>query len=190
MMILVLGGTKSGKSSFASRRAAERKALGPVTYLATALAGDAEMVDRISRHQADRPSDWITVEEPENPAAYFSSLTSEPAKEHPSTVLLDCITLWLTNILAPLGDKPERTKALEMGQKKIVELTDAIMQWEQSAPGLHEAILVSNQVETGLISPWPLGRIFQDIAGLGHQALAAVADEVYLMSAGLPQKLK
>ena len=191
-MILILGGVKSGKSSFAARLAAERESVGTVTYLATARAGDDEMKDRIRRHQAGRPSSWITVEEPEDPAGYFAGMTSGALSgDSPSTVLFDCITLWLTNLLAPFGDTPDRGEALALGEKEGHRLLEAVLNWEEAAPkGARETLLVSNQVETGLISPWPLGRIFQDLSGLTHQMFAAVADEVYLMSAGLPQKVK
>ena len=191
-MILIIGGVKSGKSSHASTLAAEREKIGPVAYLATARAGDDEMKDRISRHQADRPSSWITVEEPENPAGYFERLTSAaPSKTRPSTVLFDCITLWLTNLLMPFGDKPNREEALALGEKEGRRLLEAVLAWENAAEkGQRETLIVSNHVEAGLISPWPLGRIFQDIAGLTHQMFAAEAEEVYLMTAGIPQKLK
>ena len=191
-MILIIGGVKSGKSSWASHLASERESIGPVTYLATARAGDDEMKDRISRHQADRPSSWITVEEPENPAGYFTGLTSGAYTENPpSTILFDCITLWLTNLLAPFGDTPNRVEALELGEKEGRRLLEAVRGWEDSAPkGARETLIVSNHVEAGLISPWPLGRIFQDLSGLTHQMFAASAGQVYLMTAGIPQRLK
>jgi len=191
-MILIIGGVKSGKSSWASTLASRRETLGPVTYLATARAGDDEMKDRIRRHQADRPSSWITVEEPDNPGGYFRELTSAaPSEITPSTVLFDCITLWLTNILSPFGDEPDREKALSIGEKEGRQLLKAVLEWEKgAAEGERETLIVSNHVEAGLISPWPLGRIFQDIAGLTHQMFAARASEVYLMTAGIPQKLK
>ena len=111
--------------------------------------------------------------------------------DSPSTVLFDCITLWLTNLLAPFGDTPDRGEGLALGEKEGHRLLEAVLNWEEAAPkGGRETLLVSNQVETGLISPWPLGRIFQDLSGLTHQMFAAAADEVYLMSAGLPQKVK
>ncbi len=192
LMILILGGVKSGKSSFAAHLAAERESVGTVTYLATARAGDDEMKDRIRRHKADRPSSWITVEEPENPAGFFVTMTSGALSgDSTSTVLFDCITLWLTNLLAPFGDTPNREEALSLGEKEGRRLLEAVLNWEEAAPkGSRETLMVSNQVETGLISPWPLGRIFQDLSGLTHQMFAAAADEVYLMSAGLAQKLK
>ncbi|MCK5735467.1 MAG: bifunctional adenosylcobinamide kinase/adenosylcobinamide-phosphate guanylyltransferase [Spirochaetaceae bacterium] len=191
-MILIIGGVKSGKSSWASSLASERETLGPVSYLATARAGDDEMKDRISRHQADRPSSWTTVEEPDNPADYFLKMTSDALLgTTPSTVLFDCITLWLTNILAPFGDEPNREEALVLGEKEGRHLMAAVLGWEKTAPpGTRETLIVSNYVEAGLISPWPLGRIFQDIAGLTHQMFAAEASQVYLMTAGIPQKLK
>jgi len=191
-MRLIIGGVKSGKSSWASHLATEREAIGPVCYLATARAGDDEMKDRILRHQADRPSSWLTVEEPDNPAGYFSGLTPDaPSGLQPSTVLFDCITLWLTNILAPFGETPDREEALALGEKEGRKLLKAVLDWEQAAPGgAREVLIVSNHVESGLISPWPLGRIFQDITGLTHQMFAQQASQVYLMTAGIPQKLK
>jgi len=191
-MILIIGGVKSGKSSWASTLASRRETFGPVTYLATARAGDDEMKDRIHRHQADRPSSWITVEEADNPAGYFLGQTSAvPTGLHPNTVLFDCITLWLTNILSPFGDEPDREKALALGEKEGQRLLKAVLEWEKgAAEGARETLIVSNHVEAGLISPWPLGRIFQDIAGLTHQMFAAEASGVYLMTAGIPQKIK
>ena len=198
-MILILGGIKSGKSAYASGLAAGREALGPVVYLATARAGDTEMAERIRRHQADRPVGWRTVEEPEDPGAVFRSLTSARRKEpspsgaeEPLTILLDCITLWLTNLLSPFGENPVRNTVMDTGLRHIDSLIDDITAWENRSAGKSRgmALIVSNQVETGLISPWPLGRVFQDLAGLGHQRLAAAADEVYLMTAGLAQRLK
>lgn len=191
-MKLILGGVKSGKSSFASRLAAERESIGSVVYLATATAGDDEMKDRIRRHQTDRPAEWITVEEPRHPETCFKDWASKPLnKDTPGTVLFDCVTLWLTNLLAPMGDSPDRTEAFTLGEREAKRLLESVLSWERSAAaGSRETIFVSNLVETGLISPWPLGRIFQDLAGLTHQLLAAAADEVFLMTAGLPQKLK
>lgn len=191
-MKLILGGVKSGKSSFASRLAADREGIGPVVYLATATAGDDEMKDRIKRHQADRPEDWITVEEPRHPETYFEKLISSPLDQGaPGTVLFDCITLWLTNLLSPMGESPDRSEAFALGERETKQLLESVLKWESSAEqGGRETLFVSNLVETGLISPWPLGRIFQDLAGLTHQLIAAAADEVFLMTAGLPQKLK
>lgn len=185
-MILILGGMKSGKSSFASRLAAGRGA--SVAYLATARAGDAEMEQRIRRHQAERPDSWLTVEEPDNPASYFRALTGSNAPE-PVTILLDCLTLWLTNLLAPLGDEPDRDEALRLGENAAEDLLKAVTDWERAANERRITLIVSNQVENGLVSPWPLGRIFQDLAGLTHQKFAAAASEVYVMNAGRPLRL-
>jgi adenosylcobinamide kinase/adenosylcobinamide-phosphate guanylyltransferase len=208
-MILILGGVKSGKSSFASRTALEREILGPVAYLATARADDEEMAERIRRHRADRPDSWITVEEPENPAGYFEKITGGTSAHGAlSTVLFDCLTLWLTNLLAPMGDEPDREEAMNLGGTESRRLLEAMLRWENGdaagkeyethaeSPALNgisaprRTLVVSNLVETGLISPWPLGRVFQDLAGLTHQYFASRAEAVYLMTAGLPQKIK
>lgn len=187
-MVMILGGVKSGKSSHASAMAAAREGLGRVVYLATAHAGDDEMKDRIRRHREERPAEWITIEEPRNPAACFpGSITKAGA----ATVLFDCLTLWLTNLLAPFGDEPDRESAMKLVGMECRGLLDAVEKWEAGAPeGERQTLIVSNLVETGLISPWPLGRIFQDLAGLTHQMFASRAGGVYLMTAGLAQKLK
>ncbi|OQX29627.1 MAG: bifunctional adenosylcobinamide kinase/adenosylcobinamide-phosphate guanylyltransferase [Spirochaeta sp. LUC14_002_19_P3] len=178
-MILILGGIKSGKSSFAARLAEQRGM--PVVYLATGFAGDEEMADRIARHRAERPASWQTVEEMLNPAAVLANLPGQ------RTILLDCITAWLTNIIAPLGEEPLRKEVILTINNEIDRLIFAVQDWEQDGG---ECVLVSNQVEAGLVSPWPLGRVFQDAAGLAHQSLAEAAHTVYLMTAGIPLRLK
>jgi len=184
-MILVLGGLKSGKSRFASSLASHRK--GKVVYLATALAGDDEMRERIRRHREERPSEWLTVEEPVDPARVFLS----DAVSGVSTVVVECLTLWLTNILSPLGDEPDRNEAMRLGEREAGRLLEVLKQWEHGAMGkARQTLVLSNQVETGLISTWPLGRVFQDLAGITHQRFAFQAEEVYMMNAGIPQKLK
>lgn len=180
-MTFILGGMKSGKSSYAAQLAGEREGLGPVVYLATARAGDEEMSERIRIHRAERPTSWRTCEEPRNPADVFASAAGA------QTILLDCITSWLTNLIAPLGDEPNRSEVFQLGEMEVGRLIESILSWER---GGGECLVVSNLVETGLVSPWPLGRVFQDLAGLTHQRLAAAAQRVYLMSAGLPLRLK
>ncbi|MCG8454438.1 MAG: bifunctional adenosylcobinamide kinase/adenosylcobinamide-phosphate guanylyltransferase, partial [Spirochaetales bacterium] len=193
----ILGGMKSGKSSYASSLAQQHG--GQVAYLATAQPGDGEMAHRIRRHQEERPQDWLTVEEAINPASCFDQWTngiqpkyldvpSHSAVE-PQVVLLDCLTLWLTNLLSPLGDEPNRVEALEKGNVAVTKLISSILNWEQGEPK-RQTLIVSNEVESGLVSPWPLGRIFQDLSGLSHQKMAQAATEVYVMHAGLPLKLK
>lgn len=180
-MTLILGGIKTGKSSFAEKLARERENKGPVIYLATARSGDEEMADRIRRHQASRPPAWMTCEEPVNPASVFKTMIEA------RTIVLDCITNWLSNVILPLGEEPDRNRVFEIGRSEVSILLHAIRGWEKRGG---ECLVVSNQVELGLVSPWPLGRVFQDLSGLTHQRLAESAERVYLMNAGLALCLK
>ncbi len=180
-MILILGGIKTGKSDFATAMAEKRKALGPIVYLATAKAGDEEMTERIDAHRARRPAHWRTREESMDPSRVFTDNLGA------KTIILDCVTNWLTNLISHLSDEPNRSDVIRIGQEAVTGLIAAIGYWENHGG---KALLVSNQVETGLISPWPLGRYFQDLAGMTHQQIAKAAEAVYLMNAGLPLKIK
>lgn len=178
---LVLGGTKSGKTSFAQNKAAKLAADldKNILYIATARALDGGMKKRIAAHKASRPAEWITVEEPLHVSRILKSESAET-----SAVLLDCLTMLATNLLMELGDEPDRAEA----QKMVIDEVEAILkEAEEIGP---ELIIISNQVEAGLVAPTRLGGIFQDIAGISHQLIASKADEVYLMTAGIPQKLK
>lgn len=169
MMELVLGGARSGKSAFAEQRLiAEPQAL---VYIATAAAGDREMSERIAHHRARRDDRWQTVEEPIALAATIGRATTEGR-----AVLVDCLTLWLTNLL--LAERPD------------------VMQWELQAlldlverrPG--RVLLVSNEVGQGIVPMDALSRRFVDESGRLHQQLAQRCDRVWWVIAGLPQLLK
>ncbi len=162
---LVLGGARSGKSRHAEALMAEFQP--PWTYIATAQAFDDEMRARIAEHRARRGAEWETVEAPVDLAA---ALLAHP--KHP--VLIDCLTLWLTNVI--LADHV---------------LADAIAALENAlAQRLAPTILVSNEVGLGIVPDTPLGRSFRDEAGRLNQRIAASADRVLLMVAGLPLALK
>lgn len=196
-LILILGGIKTGKTRFAQERAAEYDKRGePVVYLATAQAFDREMEDRIARHRADRPDHWLTVEEPLAVARAYGK--HAPGK---GVVLLDCLTLWLTNMMssditATLDDMGERGIKPEgeiLPDKNRVweEITAELNRLCQSAAeGEKDLIIVTNQVEYGLVSEYAFARMYQDLAGMAHQYLAARASEVYAMTAGIPVKIK
>lgn len=165
--LFVLGGARSGKSRYAQARA---EALGgsPV-YIATAEAFDDEMQDRIAQHQADRDGRWRTVEAPRDLPAAIDALSGSRA-----VVLVDCLTLWLSNLL--LADADLAVAA--------TQLSAAIGRFDG---GL---ILVSNEVGWGIVPDNTLARRFRDEAGRLNQAVAAIADEVVLLAAGLPLVLK
>ena len=168
MRELILGGARSGKSALAQQRA--RASGAPVTYVATATAGDAEMGDRIARHQADRPEHWGLVEEP---TALGRVLRERAAPG--ACLLVDCLTLWLSNLLAA-GEI-----TLEQEQADFLAVLADV-------PGT--VILVSNEVGQGVVPADPASRRFVDEAGRLHQAAAGRCDRVTLVTAGLPQTLK
>ncbi|MBZ4194917.1 MAG: bifunctional adenosylcobinamide kinase/adenosylcobinamide-phosphate guanylyltransferase, partial [Candidatus Contendobacter sp.] len=168
MKELILGGTRSGKSAFAQQRAVASGL--PVIYLATAEARDAEMTARIVHHRADRPTDWGLVEEP---LALATALRTHATPER--CLLVDCLTLWLSNLLAA-GD--ERLEA----EMRALTLTLPML------PG--RVLLVSNEVGQGIVPANPLARRFRDQAGLLHQQIAACCDRVTFVIAGLPLTLK
>jgi adenosylcobinamide kinase/adenosylcobinamide-phosphate guanylyltransferase len=166
-IILVLGGARSGKSRYAERLVESAAACG--TYCATAEAGDAEMAERIAAHRARRGPFWHTVE---SPLALAPVIAKEATRERP--LLIDCLTLWLSNLLLS-GREPEAESAV---------LRRALQ--DTAGP----VVLVSNEVGMGLVPETPLGRRFRDTAGRLNQDVAALADRVVFVAAGLPLVLK
>jgi len=178
-LTLILGGARSGKSTFAERIAYERGQ--HVAYIATAQALDEEMKDRILAHQGNRPTDWLTLEIPKNVG---KALEDNPPEA--DLVLLDCLTLLVTNVLLETSGSPDEInegEAKSLVKGEIEALLTAI----QSSPA--EWIVVSNEVGMGLVPPYPLGRAFRDLLGWANQQLAAAADDVTLMIAGIPWRL-
>jgi adenosylcobinamide kinase/adenosylcobinamide-phosphate guanylyltransferase len=164
---LVLGGARSGKSRYAETLVTGAAASG--TYIATAEAGDAEMAARIAHHRAGRGSFWRTVEEPLDLAAVILT-NADPARP----VLVDCLTLWLSNLL---------------GAGRVIEHeAEGLLGALRDASG--PVVLVANEVGLGLVPETPLGREFRDEAGRLNQAVAALADQVVFVAAGLPLVLK
>jgi len=174
---LVLGGARSGKSSHAQKLAAERGTT--VLYVATAEAGDDEMATRIAAHRAHRPAHWQTLEANRNVGM---AIRSQP--NHCQIVLIDCLTLLANNVIGPLPEPVTEEAATRALQKEVDELMNV---YHESGA---EWIIVSNEVGLGLVPPYPLGRVYRDALGRANQQLAAIADEVILMVAGLPMKIK
>lgn len=170
-LILYLGGAKSGKTKLALARAESYPA--PRVYLATAEALDDEMLVRIQNHQAERGAGWSTVESPLEPDLAIGGLDEK------SPVMLDCITLWLSNLM-------NQAEGADLGclLARLERLADIAK--NRSGP----VIVVSNEVGGGIVPMNALAREFRDMAGAANQRLASLADEVYLVVAGLPLKLK
>ncbi len=174
---LVLGGVRSGKS-----RLAESLARGsdlPVTYVATARAGDAEMARRIDLHRLRRPADWRLVEEPLDLAGVLARECDAGG-----CVLVECLTLWLTNLLMESHEPRIGRAAAPDLDREIDSLAAAVTQ----APG--RLILVGNETNMGVIPLGELSRRYCDLAGRLHQELAARCDQAIFLVAGLPLTLK
>jgi adenosylcobinamide kinase/adenosylcobinamide-phosphate guanylyltransferase len=173
--ILVLGGSRSGKSRLAARLAGERS---PVTFVATAVVdpGDPEMAARVARHRAERPGDWTTLEVARDLETVLPNLVTGGG-----SVLIDCVTLWLTNLVLGLGGGP----ALEDDA-----ILAALGRASELARGRARVIWVSNEVGSGVVPQNALARRFADLQGLANQLLAAAADTVHFCVAGLSVRLK
>ena len=165
MIELIIGGARSGKSTFAERQARDSSLR--VTYIATCEARDEEMITRIAHHRERRPAEWRTVEEP---LLLADALRREAAAD--TCVMVDCLTLWLTNAL--LGER----------KAEIEKLLDAL----PTLPG--RIILVSNEVGWGIVPENALARRFRDEQGRLNQRIAAIATDVTLVVAGLPLSFK
>ncbi|HWJ95126.1 MAG TPA: bifunctional adenosylcobinamide kinase/adenosylcobinamide-phosphate guanylyltransferase [Telluria sp.] len=178
---LILGGARSGKSGLAERLANETGK--PVTYLATATAGDAEMQQRIGHHRARRPAAWHTIEEP---LALAQTLRSACAPG--SIVLVDCLTLWLTNLIFSSGEQYPDTGAIALPRTFIDERQALLDFLDEPAQG--DVIFVSNEVGMGIVPLGAVSRLFTDEAGRLNQDVAVRCDRVIFVAAGLPLVLK
>ena len=186
-LIFVLGGARSGKSAFAERLAALRQAQagGRVLYVATAEALDADMERRIANHRRQRPPEWDTLEEPVKLPDVLPS-----ALDGYDTCLLDCLTLWVSNLLLRMEDAP--TPTLPRGEREldteILPETHRLLEaYDQSSATW---IVVSNEVGLGVVPPSRLGAAYRDALGRVNQAVAARADKVYFLVAGLALEMK
>jgi len=181
-LIFVTGGARSGKSTFAEKLARETGQT--VAYIATAIAFDDGMKDRIAKHQAQRPDHWGTIEQYKG----FQTITDDPIFEQADTVLFDCLTVMTTNNMLDFPVDYDSCTMEQVGEiesviKREVEKLLDVCQGKN-------LIVVSNEVGLGLVPAYKLGSYFRDIAGRMNQLVAARADEAYLLVAGLPMKLK
>lgn len=166
--ILVLGGARSGKTSLAERiamRVGDKPA-----YLATAEALDDEMRERVRTHQQQRAKTFATLEEPLN----LSAAITRAAKAH-DAILVDCLTLWITNMI--------------VANQNVASAVDELIE-TLTATTTSRVILVTNEVGLGIVPDNAMARMFRDLAGSAHQRIAEICDDVYFVVAGLPMVLK
>ena len=172
-LTLVLGGARAGKSSYAQQLAAGG---GRVLFVATAEAGDEEMRARIEAHRLARPGEWVTLEEPINLADALA-----PVLDRYDTILLDCLTLWVSNLLL-------RSQDFETTREDVLGEVQRLLDTYRS--GNTSWIVVSNEVGMGVVPSTKLGRIYADELGRVNQIVASEADAVYLMVSGIPVDIK
>jgi len=165
-LVLVLGGARSGKSRFALERAAALEA--PRVFVATAEARDDEMTSRIARHRAERSTEWRTIEEP-------IRLEEVVGRTSAGVLLIDCLTLWLSNVMESAGSKaPE---AIDRLVTTLRERRAAV-------------VAVSNEVGLGIVPENAIAREFRDLAGAMNRKIAEIATELHLLVAGQPLRIK
>ena len=196
-LTLILGGARSGKSTFAEERARE---LGgeSVLYVATSEAKDAEMQGRVEKHRSGRPSAWGTVEAPRNVAQALRQAQDSALRQERSAakvILLDCVTFLVANHLmdaaAPEGDPFDDPRSDPFDVKieaDVVAEVEALVAYVRETEA--DVLVVSNEVGLGVVPPYELGRVYRDILGRANQILARHADEVLLLVAGIPMKVK
>lgn len=198
-LVMITGGARAGKSDFAADLA--RGAGRDVLFVATARAGDDEMRERIAHHRASRPVEWDTLEEPIDPAG---ALARHGGRY--DAVVLDCLTLWVSNLFLTLerdrdveaglvlqADRevqasriPEVDREVQAG--RILENIRELLAWHQGEDS--SLIIVTNEVGMGIVPDNPLGRLYRDVLGKANRLVAASADRVYLLVAGVPMQLK
>lgn len=173
MLTLLIGGARSGKSKFAESLCAHSKR---VVYIATARVEDKEMSARIARHRQDRPANWLTIEEP----LCIDVVLCQAAIKY-EVLLVDCLTVWLSNLLYHHRRRPaSEIEAIMLSKASLIA---------EAAPSRH-VILVSNEVGAGIVPSTKVARLFRDLQGQLNQYMAASADQVFLLAAGIPLQIK
>ena len=176
-LILITGGVRSGKSSFAEKLAGN---LGKrITFIATAQSLDEEMEERIAQHRSNRPVHWETYEEPYKVAQVINNIGQET-----EVILIDCLTLLVSNLMQ---DYQEEISNKNLAENIIREINEIVRIAAQCSAIVS---IVSNEVGLGLVPANPIGRFFRDILGKANQLIAEQADQVYFLVAGIPVQIK
>jgi len=179
-IFLVLGGVRSGKSAFAESKISTLNE-GPILYVATGVAVDDEMKERIRLHRESRPQEWSTLEEPTKLAEKLAPMLAGDGA--PGAVIIDSIDVWVANLL--MENQSENKHLLE---EIVTTEAEQLLKLVVDSP--QAFVLVSSEVGLSLVPTEPLGRHFQDLLGTINQRIAAAATEVLLVVAGLPMKIK
>lgn len=187
-MILVTGGARSGKSKFSEEKAKELQDLynSNVLYIASSIPFDEDMKDRIKKHKEQRPKSWYTLE------AYkdFQLLYEKEEFLNSKIILLDCLTLMISNILLEYNGDFDKIPGNEIDELEKNIITEILKLINICKDHNKELIIVSNEVGLGLVPPYRLGCIFRDISGRANQLVAKISKDVYLITAGIPLKIK
>jgi adenosylcobinamide kinase/adenosylcobinamide-phosphate guanylyltransferase len=183
-VILVVGGARSGKSSFAEKLCGESGE--NVCYIATSKITDDDMADRVAKHKAQRPASWHTIEMYDD----FPSIINVNEFKDCSVFLLDCITIMITNIMFDQSVDYDNCSSQTLDVVESTVFSEIRNLLDVMGKNDKTLIMVSNEVGMGIVPSYRLGSIFRDIAGRVNQFLAVEADEVYNIICGLPQKLK
>lgn len=183
-LVLILGGARSGKSTFAEQLAA--KSGRSVAFIATATPSDDEMRERIAHHQSSRPTHWLTIEEPLELADAV-----QRASVQADVLLLDCITLWLGNLIGKMSSEDDDTVAFQAAlMSAALAAIEQLLMVVAALPESKTLLIVSNEVGLGIVPAYVLGRVYRDTLGVVNQRLAQNANRVYLMVAGLAVDIK
>lgn len=185
LTILVTGGARSGKSAFAEKYAARKGDRG--IYIATSRNLDQEMDARIEQHRLQREKAafrWHTIEEPIDIVTVISQLNKERPTRSP-IILVDCLTVWIANVMFPVNTESNVTEAeaSRRAEQEIDRLVTVAKQYNGTL------ILVTNEVGDGIVPAYVSGRLFRDVVGRMNQQIAAVSEEVFLVTAGIPVSL-
>ncbi len=196
-LTLILGGARSGKSSFAEGRAKELDGEN-VLYVATSESKDEEMKERVEKHRAGRPSAWVTVEAPRDVAQALRQAQDTALRQERSAakvILLDCMTFLVANHLMDAAapeddpfDDPSADPFDAQIEADVVAEVEALVAYVRETDV--EMLVVSNEVGLGVVPPYELGRAYRDILGRANQILARHADEVQFLVSGIPMKVK
>ena len=177
--VLITGGARSGKSTFAERLCAAEHS--QAWYIATAQAADDEMRERVRLHRQQRQESGYVWEIDEEPMNLAGLLRRRAEEDNAPALLIDCLTLWLSNVLLHYEHDPS---VQEQVMRQVDELVAAI----EAYPGA--IILVTNEVGDGIVPAYPLGRLYRDLAGIANRRIAEVCSRVFLVTAGIPIELK